>query len=431
MRMIVINNLSWAIGLQWTAPRLKFLTYHERLIMARELQGQDQPEFTVISRRQKQLAFGISEGALDNWKNVRSLAAFLPDCSSFLGLFCFLDIQGEECWWLFARHDGANVGTGDQVFSSLAEAQKEINILSDLLRSRTHTAGGKTFAEQITCQTPEESIHWLTDKCSLGLVDELLGTGMLTPLIEQRRTKLSTLIAVTAATCAIIWGIHWYFNYRAEQQAIKEAQLQAAHKTLQRQQLLAKPEEHFVQEWQQSPMPDLSGAACTRAILALPIVTSGWTLHSAICSGKNLTVRWSHSAIADFLALPPSARLESPRLAISSTPIPERLKARASQTFRQLPSQGAAKRFLYQLCQSTSTRVQISFQAPKITKIDKVDIYAPWAEGRWEIAGIAFADILTGHIPTILAQLPGLTLDTIALQNDTWTFKGKVYATGK
>lgn len=429
MRMVIINHLSWAVGLQWTPPRLKSLGHKELLNIAQELRGDASPAFNIVARRQKQVAFGVSDGPVENWRNVRALAAFVPGCPSFLGLFRLEDVQGESFWWVFARHHGANVGTGDQVYASYEDAKTEINILSDLLRSRSRS--GQIFEEQVTCSTPKESIAWLSPRCSLGVLHKVFGAALLLPLEKHPQRKYTGYAFAAVLICGLAWGGNAYLEYRAEQAALEQARVQAAHKAQRRQQLLARPAEHFAQDWQQAPMADAVGVVCVDAMLALPTVTSGWLLHSASCSGRSLSVRWTHSATADFQALPVAARLESPRQAISRTSLSIVLPPRSSQPYDRLLSQETVRRMLYQLCQSTSTRLQLSFQPPEKIKVDKEDLSAPWIKGKWELAGIVPADILAGGIPTILANVPGLTLDTIVLKNDTWTFQGRVYATEK
>lgn len=429
MRMVIINSLPWAVGLQWTPPRIKTPGLRERAAMAVELRGETEPPFDLCTLRRKQMAFGVSGGPLEHWRNVRSLAGFVPHCPSFLGLFCLEDVQGEHCWWIFARQHGANVGTGDQVFSSYEDARREINVLSDLLKSRSRTMGsGQAFAEQVTCNTPEESLAWLSPRCVVGLLDKARGAAMLQPLAQGGQRQFAIWAGVAALACALVWGGNSYLEQRAEQRAMEEFRQAALLKAQHQQRLLNRPEEHFPQDWQTVPLADLAGDACIRAMLALPTAVSGWTLHSASCAGRSLTVRWAHTAAASFQALPVAARLETAQVAVTRATLSTPLQPRAPQPFARLLPPEAVKRFLYQLCQSTGTRLQLAIQPPEQTKVDTVTVVAPWLRGNWELSGIAPSDVLRGGLPRLLAELPGLTLDVVTLKNDAWTFQGRVYA---
>lgn len=89
-------------------------------------------------------------------------------------------------------------------------------------------------------------------------------------------------------------------------------------------------------------------------------------------------------------------------------------------------------RYLYQLCTITSSKVRLNFAPPQTTTIDEVTISAPWVKGTWELSGLKALAVQSGELTQILAQIPGLTLDTIEWKrsgySDTWVFKGRVFS---
>ncbi len=424
MRMVIINKCPWAIGLQWTPPHLKRLSRHELVHMARELDH----DFSIVTKRKQQAGFGNTNNT-DDWKKVRSLAAFLPECTSFLGIFALRDVQGEQCWWVFARLHGINLGTGDQVFVSQEEANTEANVLRDLQKS--------TFAESVTCETEEESVAWLSSRCGLQAWHYVFGSALLTPLHDtsaQNRTLSMMLLGIPFVLLSI-WGVHAFFEYRAEKELLEASQRRLAAQEAYKQQILANPDAYFTQEWQNVSLANVQGQACLNAIQGLPIMMSGWALQSASCSGRTLTASWAHKTGSDYLALSPKAKLTSPTAAQTKTTFTAVLSKREKQPYTSLKDKDYITRFLYQLCTVTSSKVRLRFAPPQTTTIDEVSISAPWSKGTWEISALKAVAVQSGELTQILSQIPGLTLDSIewkrAGYSDIWTFKGRVFVSVK
>ena len=90
-----------------------------------------------------------------------------------------------------------------------------------------------------------------------------------------------------------------------------------------------------------------------------------------------------------------------------------------------------ASALLYELAQTTNTRLKLSFKKPASKTVDKVAITAPWQVGAFEIADVP--DILmgvtgdaSGFFET-LSAIPGLTISDITFR-DGWTVKGMIHA---
>jgi hypothetical protein len=76
-------------------------------------------------------------------------------------------------------------------------------------------------------------------------------------------------------------------------------------------------------------------------------------------------------------------------------------------------------------------RLKLVFNAPEKRVIDKVEIVAPWIRGQWELSDVPAALVLDASIPDALTTIPGMTLESITMEKNNWTFKGAVYATSK
>lgn len=428
MRMIVFNKQPWAVGLQWIPPRLNAMSRDKLLATARELRGDALPAYNVVVRRKKQVAFGFCENAAD-WRNVRSLAALIPDCPSFLGLFHLLDVNGQSFWWVFARNHGTNLGSGDMVYDSFEQAQNHQRLSRELFISAVSKHG---FESEVTCATPEESEAWLREHCTLHLLHKTLGSGLILSLGAPRRHRDVISVAIgMLGLLGLTWAAVTYYDYRTEQALMSQARQLAETKAAHKQRLLDHPENLFAQEWSNAPQVASAGAACVDAILSLPTVTSGWLLSGATCAGRTVTVSWEHATTSNYLALPQDAKLESPQIANSRKSVSARLAPRPAQPFTMLYPQEQVRRILYQLCQSTGTRLQLSFQPAESIKVEKDDVTAPWIKGKWELSSISPADVLDGSVLHVLDAVPGVVLTTVRLKNDVWTFQGNVYAAQK
>lgn len=428
MRMIVFNKQSWAVGLQWIPPRLNAMSRDKLLATARELRGDALPAYNVVVRRKKQVAFGFCENAAD-WRNVRSLAALIPDCPSFLGLFHLLDVNGQSFWWLFARNHGTNLGSGDMVYDSFEQAQNEQRLSRELFIT---TVSKRGFESEVTCDSPVDSEAWLREHCAITLLHKVLGSGLILPLDAPRRRREVIPMAIgLVSLLGLTWAGVTYYDYHTEQTLISQARQLAETKAAQKQRLLDHPENLFAQEWSTAPQVASAGTACVETILSLPTVTSGWLLDGAICSGRTITVSWAHATTSNFLALPQDAKLESPQMASSRKSVSVRLAPRPAQPFTMLYPQEKVRRIFYQLCQSTGTRLQLSFQPAESIKVEKEDVTAPWIKGKWELSSISPADVLDGSVLRVLDAVPGVILTTIRLKNDVWTFQGSLYAVEK
>ena len=418
MRRVVINKRHWAVGLQWfmgnakqTAPDL------------RRAAGKLDNSLDMVAYRQRQYGFAASGGTVRDWLGVRALAAAVRITSpSFLGLFCLADQDG-EFWWVFAMSQSLIVGMGDQVFSHRAEAEEWIQSLKGLLDS--------DFAETATCESVDESLHWLTPLIRSGPFSRLRSrSGYLQPLQPIPGQRRTIIIVGSVVTVAMLggYGVKLFWDHQAGKRAVEAARVAMINKEQRKMELLAHPEAHFVQPWLTAHDTQEVVSRGIKSLLAVPIVSSGWVLEQAVFDGQALVATWAHRPGADYVHLPPLARLEAPQKAVSRLPISVRLLQRPQIT---LLAREECSRLLYQGTQILGARLKFVYSSPEKKRVDNVEITCPWMKGQWELSEIPAAMLQDAALPEVFAKIPSLVFETIAFDKNTWIIKGAVYATAK
>lgn len=173
-------------------------------------------------------------------------------------------------------------------------------------------------------------------------------------------------------------------------------------------------------------------------MMDVPLSSQGWTLEQASCDGKTVGLQWLHADGGSFVRPPDNGTLDkqnarrarSSRRAGSVTLSPR--SDGPGTDYRLLLSVEKVSALLYELAQTTNTKLKLSFK--KTTKtIDKVTITAPWQVGSWEISDVP--DLLMGAGVTgdrsgffeTLSVIPGLTVSGITFR-DGWAVKGTIHA---
>lgn len=421
-RVTIHNSRQWAVGLQWFMG-----TGNAKLTIAdlrREAATQDSA-LDMVAYRQRQYGFAASGGAVRDWLGARALAAAVRVASpSFLGLFALADDDG-EFWWVFAMSQSLIVGMGDQVFANRADAEEWIQSLQGLLDSE--------FGETVTCETVEESLHWLTPLISAGPFSRLRSrNGHLQPLqpIPGQRRKLAILGSIAVALLLGGYAVKLFFAHQAGKRAMEAARIAMIDREQRKRELLAHPERHFPQPWTTAPDMRLFVSSGIKRLLALPLVASGWELERAVYDGQAVVATWEHKPGADYVHLPPSARIETPKKAVSRIRMPEP-QQRDRRTVMPLLSQEACSRLLYQGTQILGSRLRLVFKQPEKKRIDKVEITAPWARGEWELSEVPPAMLRDAVLPEVFFRIPGIMLGSISYKKSAWIIKGTVYVAAK
>lgn len=415
MRSVTIHKRKWAVGLQWYLNNSRL-----GVPELRRLAKKEDPALDLVAFRQRQYAFGASNGDVRGWGGVRALAASVKlSEASFLGLFCLEDGEGVY-WWVFALHQALVVGMGDQVFTQKAEAEAWIQSLRGLLDT--------DFEETVVCETPQESLGWLsplTPSFSLWIASKQKGALLpLQPVPSQRRNRL---IAATVAFVLLFGGyaLKLFLEHQAGKRAVEAARTAMLDKEQRRAEIMAHPELYFERPWLEAP----DVAECVRAglksILSLPTVVSGWALESAAFDGQLVMVVWSHRPGADFTQLPPGSHVENPQKVVLRVPVGKVSRLQGASPL--LTREECAKRF-YQSTQLVGGRLKLAFSPQETHNIEDVEVAAPWQKGQWELIDVPAAIVLDASFPAGFTEMPGLILTDIVHDKGSWSFKGAIYA---
>lgn len=433
MRLIVLNNRPWAIGLLWSPPLRHFAASRKTLLEhALEHGG---PDLDVMARyhpthggtQKGQEGFGASGGIWKDWRGARSLAACLDVPASFLGVFPLVTPQGEPIWWVHCRMDGLFPEQGDQVFRSETAALEACALLE-------HVSG---IREIVRLDSAEASAAWLSERCRLSTADlwvrdrgrllnlhqTLSGTALL---------RAAVALGLTVCVAGTAVGVNHHIR-RAEFEAARQAHLARVQR---QKDLKERPEAFFDMAWQKAPTATDMARQCLPALMDLPLASNGWDLGKAVCSGRELALEWQHAAGGDFIHLPDNGKLDGKdsRIAHSTRPLPPlarhaRRPDGPGTDHAMLVRQDVASGLLSQIAQDTGTKLELRFAAQARKTIDKVAVTAPWHVGSWSLGSIP--DLLMGEgeggLFAMLAEVPGLTIESIDYDG-SWSVKGKLYA---
>jgi len=415
MRQITINNNLFAVGFQWASSKMLNLQQ-----IRQEAKKQD-PAFDVVAFRQRQYGYAVSDGHPEAWLGVRSLAASMRmPATSFLGLFCLHDSDG-EFWWVCAFSHGIILGMGDQVFSNREDAEKWILSLRGLLDCE--------FDEKIICNSVDDSLKWLSPFIKYGVFGRISGraNGYLISLYrtEKQRKKIILLLFCGIVILICIIFIKKFLDHQAGKRAMEAARIAIINKEKRKKEILSNPEQYFEKKWL-SVQPFKKSIICgLNAMLALPMFESGWALERAIYDGKTITINWNYTPEADFIHLPQNSKIESPTKIISH--IATIGIKTTNRDDISLLNRDQCTRLLYHGVQTLGAHLKLNMNPPEKKKIDDIEISSPWMRWQWELTGIPAAAIIDKLFPETITQLPSITLESIIFEKNTWTMKGAVY----
>ena len=424
-----MHHAVFAIGLVWTPPvrrhpgRKALLSEAHKRDVSFDVQAR-----TGSRKGLSQNGYGASDGHWRRWRNARALCACLDVPPSFLGLFPLKTAGGKRIWWLYCRVDGVIPERGDLACSSEDEAMNMLRLM--------HSVSG--LKERTICESPEESARFLSERCRLRPADVWLrDLGRLhnLNLAISRTTAQRGIAALVLA--AIVGGSLAAWDRYARHAAYEAARIAREAKLQRQKDLKEHPEKFFDMAWQKAPLAADAARQCLPAMMDVPLSSQGWMLEQASCNGKNVGLQWRHADGGSFIAPPDNGALDrkNARLAqstrkardIALSPRPDG----PGTDHRALLSVEKASALLYELAQTTNTRLKLSFKKPASKTVDKVAITAPWQVGAFEIADVP--DILmgvtgdaSGFFET-LSAIPGLTISDITFR-DGWTVKGMIHA---
>jgi len=415
MRIIQIEDSSYAVGLWWQIPdvhvsKRKMLKLARAMAMEKHIA---KSKYNFVAIQPDQYGLARHDDPLPT-KTISLAAALQPRIKhdAYLGIFCL----GESLWWVCCKLHGMTAADGDVICQSKTEALKVADDQRKFMGDHGH--------EEVLHDTPAASLAYL---------QPLLWTPTpLRPLHAQshhERLILRGLIGSVGVLLFCLVSSCIYGQYQARQQASQIAR-RSALKEAQKREYLAHPEQFFRKTWLDAPDVVSAGIQCTNAILSLPVSTNVWMLEEAVCSpGGSVRVSWAHRKGASFVALPAGAKLISPQEAVENRPLPGLPAAHPHSANRSsLMSKEEATSALYEITQNIRGHLSLVWDPPEQYKVDEETIIsAPWQRGRFDISQLPAVSFLG---PDLFGALnhQGAGLMSLTRKNKDLTIKGYIYA---
>lgn len=429
MKLALINQKLWTVGLRWSAPVKRRVIGHKNLLeMARVVE--EGFDVAAARRCRSGIQYGFSASG-DSWARhagAPALCACLELPDSFLGLFCLQTPEKESFWWLHLRIDGVTAAFGDHVLGSAEEAREFLSLMESV-------SGMKAEVNE----SPGLSAEWLSEHLRYKASDKLVAKGQLSHLGKMASRHTVRGVSAIAAILLLCIGAGVGWSHHVERATLETARRERAVKQQRKAEMENHPEKFFDMAWQSRPLATDFAAQCLPAMMGIPLASNGWALNSVSCDGKKVSVQWGHEGGADFTRLPEGSRLDEKdlRRARSSTPVKKIPVSRPDgpgTDHKLLLTRDEALGLMAEITQTTGTKLSApNFKTAKSKTIDKVTIHAPWREASWELSGIP--DLLVDAHPGpdgislfgMLSEIPGLSLDSISY-NDGWSIRGKIHA---
>lgn len=429
MNLVDLHHAVFAVGLVWAPPARRHPGRRALLSEAHKRDVSFDVQARTGSRKGlSQDGYGTSDGDWKRWSKARALCACLDVPPSFLGLFPLKTVGGKHIWWLYCRVDGVIPERGDLACLSEDEAMSMLRLM--------HSVSG--LKERTICESPEESVRFLSERCRLRPADiwlRDLGRLHNLNLAISRTTAQRGIAALVLA--AIVGGSLAAWDRYARHAAYEAARIAREAKLQRQKDLRERPERFFDMAWQKAPLAADAARQCLPAMMNVPLSSQGWALEQASCDGKTVGLQWRHADGGSFVRPPDNGTLDkqNARRARSSRRAGSVALSPRSDgpgtDYRLLLSVEKVSALLYELAQTTNTKLKLSFKKPASKTVDKVALTAPWQAGSWEIADVP--DILmgvtgdaSGFFET-LSVIPGLTVSDIAFR-DGWTVRGTIHA---
>lgn len=414
MRRVVLNGISYAVGLKW----FPFRGTREEAIQ--EAHGRDaQFDLIVVLTDHEQYGLGSSKGS--SWKKTKSLAASLVRnvCPDAVHVFSFHDETTKEpFWWVIGILKKRISAQSDRCFGNREEAEKlAISIQNSL------GVEHKSFSEEESLAFFSE--HLGTPKKTLLLRD----ATALSSLRETDRIKLLKAGLWVVAFALGWWTVDAVLEYKAARDAMEQARILTQNKERRAKELAAHPERYFSSAWMKSPEPGSFLKQCVPAMFRFPTAANGWSLDGLSCSGDFLKATWEHTEFSDFMYLPFNGTLDhkKPQIATSNKTLPVLPEGRRETGI--LLSQDEAARRIYALTQHFRLKLKkLSFAKRETKTVEKIQLTCPWIRGSWEITKVPAVMIADYANVADAFAIPGLIITELSYDKDTWTIRGELYA---
>ncbi|MFI3270747.1 MAG: type 4b pilus protein PilO2 [Pseudomonadota bacterium] len=412
MKIIHINNKPYAVHLWWQLHYEAKNSRKDVLLAARAMAKEAQEEgftqeqaYNVVAIKLPQYGLGITTES----SRIQSLAASIrPKISvnqGFIGIFRFTD-----GWWVCGISNQSVAAEGDRFFESENEARTHANHLADLFGEK----------EEAICLTQEESETYLAPLLASGVVVEPLYPGI------SGHSRLLRNVGIGVGIILVLCVAKWAWDTMASEAARNSSRQLMLSKAEREQAIAANIHRYFPDKWLDAPTVATMQNVCMSKLLAVPLVTQGWKMESALCSPSSLEVNWQHYGMASYVDLPPLAKLTSPKKAVSHGNISSDIQPRRQD--KDLLKTNDVGIYLYEITRQLSCKLKvISWNTEVSRTIEGVKITSPWIEGQWALEAIP-SPFIYSVVFDLLGQIPSLTITEISYANGQWAMKGNVYA---
>lgn len=413
MQTVSINGKSYVAGLWWQVADSTGKGRRKDMLAAARLSASQQPDegYNAVLLRKHQ--FGL--GRVDTFQPLPALAASLrPKDLPFVGVFRVTGDNIGPLWWVCAITKGGIIaGDGDMLYEDRDTAMQRVASLLPIFGNIPIT---------YDCLSLDDS--------TAALVPLLHPDGKLERLYADPRQKNLRFAAMALIVGAGIgyYAYDYYADLKAEQN--RKAQMLALQQAQQGKRTEAQKniEQYFTKHWEKLPTVQSVAEQCLSVAYVVPAVAQGWLLDTIQCQANNLVLTWVHAQGASYTALPDKALLHanSPTKAVATHAFTKQAPARGPLS-RPLYSKAQATGFLYQATQDIGAVLRLQWGSPESREVEGMSLNAPWVRADWELASIP--NVGLAELIALLDVLPALTLESILLQNNTWTLKGAIYAT--
>ena len=413
MRRVIVNGQAYAVGIDWFP-----LNKMNRTELLQQAEGYDDKcDLLVLLKEQ----YGLARSGKKSWKRTRSLAATLvlngyPDA---VHAFQLIDADtGSRFWWVVGVRKGTLSGQTDRCFDNLDDAESVAASVHDSLgvpelRSFSETEG----MEYLPAYTGQTKKTFLNDPTSFGHLKDTTGIKLL-----------------KAFTIVVGFGLGWWavdaaLDYKATQDALKQARILTQNKEKRAKELAEYPEKYFPSNWMKAPESDAFINQCAPAMFHFPTAANGWQLSELRCSGNSLSAIWQQTVLSDYMHLPFNAALDAkkPKIATSGKSLPT--LPQAERTVSSLLTQQDAARRLYALTQHFRLNLKkLAFEKRQTKTVEKIQLSCPWVKATFELADIpAFLVADYSNLGKALSDIPGLIVTDLSYSSK-WTIRGELYA---
>lgn len=413
MRRVVINGISYAVGLKWA-----LLEERTKAELIREAERYDEP-YDVVVLLKTQYALGRSQGS-KLWKRSFSLAAVLGPAQYQDGVyvFPFEDADtNEPFWWVAGIHRGMLSARTDRCFTIQEDAEA-------LARSVQDTLG----VEKLLNVSPDKGMEHLSERLA-GLKKSQLKGARISPLHQTTQMKLIKALIGVSLFAAACWGVSSLLDYKERLDRAERSRIAAEKKHERLRDVQEHPERHFPRQWMEAPQSGAFVKQCVPAMFLHPLAANGWKLSALSCGGNSLSATWEQTEFSEYMHLPFNAVLDekSPKFAMSYTPVPGSPQKGERGLADLLPKEEAARR-LYAFTQHFALKTNLSFKKRAVKKVEKMDVACPWLEGAWELSEVPAYLVADYNSLAQALNIPGFILKEITFAKNTWKLKGEVYA---